>query len=66
LRRDGKRTVAAFGHIDVLVHCAGISPTKPVVEMSDEDWRSVMPVNLDGTMYAPRASARVTTRMRFG
>jgi 2-hydroxycyclohexanecarboxyl-CoA dehydrogenase len=54
-----ERTVAALGKIDILVHCAGISPTKPVVDMSDEDWRSVMAVNLDGTMYVTRASARV-------
>jgi NAD(P)-dependent dehydrogenase (short-subunit alcohol dehydrogenase family) len=54
-----ERTVDAFGQIDILVHCAGVSPTKAVVEMSDEDWRSVMAVNLDGTMYVTRASARV-------
>jgi 3-oxoacyl-[acyl-carrier protein] reductase len=53
------RTLAAFGRIDILVHCAGISPRRAVVEMSDEDWRSVMAVNLDGTMYVTRAAARV-------
>ena len=53
------RTMAAFGRIDILVHCAGISPRKAVVDMSDEDWRGVIAVNLDGTMYATRAVARV-------
>jgi NAD(P)-dependent dehydrogenase (short-subunit alcohol dehydrogenase family) len=52
------RTLSAFGSIDILVHCAGVSPRRAVVDMSDEDWRSVMAVNLDGTMYATRAAAR--------
>ncbi len=52
------RTLRAFGGIDILVHCAGVSPRRAVVDMSDEDWRSVMAVNLDGTMYVTRAVAR--------
>jgi NAD(P)-dependent dehydrogenase (short-subunit alcohol dehydrogenase family) len=53
------QTMAAFGHIDILVHCAGVSPRRAVVDMSDEDWRGVMAVNLDGTMFTTRAVARV-------
>lgn len=52
------RTLERFGKIDVLVHCAGISPRRTVVEMSDDDWRRVLSVNLDGTMYVARAVAR--------
>jgi NAD(P)-dependent dehydrogenase (short-subunit alcohol dehydrogenase family) len=53
------QTMAAFGRIDILVHCAGVSPRRAVVDMSDEDWRGVMAVNLDGTMFTTRAVARV-------
>jgi 3-oxoacyl-[acyl-carrier protein] reductase len=53
------RTLTAFGRIDILVHCAGISPRSAVVEMSDEHWRTVMAVNLDGTMYTTRSVARI-------
>jgi NAD(P)-dependent dehydrogenase (short-subunit alcohol dehydrogenase family) len=52
-------TLTAFGRLDIVVHCAGVSPRKAVVDMSDEDWRSVMAVNLDGTMFTTRAAARV-------
>jgi NAD(P)-dependent dehydrogenase (short-subunit alcohol dehydrogenase family) len=52
------QTLAAFGRIDILVHCAGVSPRRPVVEMSDEEWRSTLAINLDGTMFVTRAVAR--------
>jgi NAD(P)-dependent dehydrogenase (short-subunit alcohol dehydrogenase family) len=52
------QTLAAFGKIDVLVHCAGVSPRRPVVEMSDEEWRATLAINLDGTMFVTRAVAR--------
>ncbi|HEV8022011.1 MAG TPA: SDR family oxidoreductase [Candidatus Lustribacter sp.] len=52
------RTLAAFGRIDILVHCAGVSPRRPVVEMSDEEWRATLAINLDGTMFVTRAVAR--------
>jgi NAD(P)-dependent dehydrogenase (short-subunit alcohol dehydrogenase family) len=60
------QTAAAFGSIDILVHCAGISPRKAVIDMSDEDWRSVMAVNLDGTMYVTRAVARAMVPAKRG
>jgi NAD(P)-dependent dehydrogenase (short-subunit alcohol dehydrogenase family) len=47
-----------FGHIDILVHCAAISPRRTVVEMTDEEWHQTIAVNLDGTMYTARAVAR--------
>ena len=52
------RTLAIYGQIDVLVNCAGIAPRKPVLEMTDEEWRQVIAVNLDGTFYVSRAVAR--------
>jgi len=59
-------TLARYGHIDVLVHCAGVSPRKPVVEMSDDDWHRVIAINLDGTMYVARAVARHMLPRRSG
>jgi NAD(P)-dependent dehydrogenase (short-subunit alcohol dehydrogenase family) len=53
-----EQTLAAFGRIDILIHCAGISPRSAVAEMSDDHWRHVMAVNLDGTMFTTRAVGR--------
>ena len=52
---DAERPVALaaerFGGIDFLVPSAGIYQAKPFAEMSDEDWRRTMSINLDGVFY---------------
>lgn len=51
--------VDRIGRLDVLVNCAGISPTfKRSETVSDEDWARVLRVNLDGTFYCCRAAGR--------
>lgn len=51
--------VRRIGPLDVLVTCAGISPTfKRSESVSDEDWRGVLRVNLDGTYFCCRAAGR--------
>lgn len=51
--------VRRIGRLDVLVNCAGISPTFTRSEsVPDEDWRHVLQVNLDGTFYCCRAAGR--------
>ena len=47
-----------FGGLDHLVHCAGIYPEQLVKDTSDEAWRTLMRINLDGTFYACRAAQR--------
>ena len=40
-----------LGRIDVLFNNAGISQWVNIEEMSLEDWRRIMSVNLDGCLY---------------
>ena len=44
-----------FGHIDHLVHAAGIYPEVLVKDMSSTQWQQLMRINLDGTFYICRA-----------
>ncbi|MFX0543510.1 SDR family NAD(P)-dependent oxidoreductase [Roseovarius sp. S4756] len=46
--------VATFGGIDTLIPGAGIYPAQPFAQMSDEDWRRLMAINLDGVFYICR------------
>ncbi len=52
--------VEKFGKIDILVHCAAIRGpmTTPVAELSEEDWRNVIDVNLTGSFLISAAVAR--------
>ena len=47
-----------FGEIDVLVNNAGIGVGGAAFEVSDESWRRVMGVNVDGLWYCCRAVGR--------
>ena len=49
--------VAELGGIDVWVNNAGVYPSTPVLEMSDEDWNRVLQVNLGGTFAGAREAA---------
>jgi len=49
-------TVDAFGRIDVLVNNAGLGGTVNVVDMTDEQWSTVLDVTLNGTFRCTRAA----------
>lgn len=44
-----------FGGIDILVNNAGINTRSSTLDMPIEDWRRVLDVNLNGTLYFCRA-----------
>ncbi|PSR23747.1 MAG: short chain dehydrogenase [Sulfobacillus acidophilus] len=44
-----KTTMEHFGHIDILCNVAGINKLEPIWSVSEETWRFVMNVCLDGT-----------------
>jgi NAD(P)-dependent dehydrogenase (short-subunit alcohol dehydrogenase family) len=51
-------TVARSGRLNLFVANAGVGGGGPIVEMSDEAYRRIVDVNLDGTFYSCRAAAR--------
>jgi 3-oxoacyl-[acyl-carrier protein] reductase len=53
-------TIAAFGRLDDFVANAGIWPPDeiPLTDMSDEQWRATISVNLDSIFYGCRAALR--------
>jgi 3-oxoacyl-[acyl-carrier protein] reductase len=46
---------AAFGRVDLVVNNAGFAPLKLIDELSMEDWRRVVDVNLSATFYFCKA-----------
>ncbi len=52
-----ERTVSELGRIDVLVNSAGVFVNRPTVEITDEDWRRTLDVNLTGAFLCCQAVA---------
>jgi NAD(P)-dependent dehydrogenase (short-subunit alcohol dehydrogenase family) len=58
-----KATVDAFGRLDLLFNNAGQNtPSTPFDEVTDEQWRSIVDVNLSGMFYCARQAVRQMKR----
>ena len=47
--------IAAFGKVDILINNAGLRAADPITEMTLDQWRAVLAVNLDGPFFASQA-----------
>ncbi|WP_224814362.1 3-oxoacyl-[acyl-carrier-protein] reductase [Hasllibacter sp. MH4015] len=61
-----KQAIAAMGSLDILVNNAGITRDNLFMRMSDEEWASVLDVNLTSTMRLCRGSLRGMMKARWG
>lgn len=61
-----EETVKRFGRIDILVNAAGIIRRSDAAGTSDDDWRRVMAVNVDGVFFMSRAGVAVMKEQQSG
>ena len=61
-----KDAAAAMGSVDILVNNAGITRDQIFMRMSDEEWQSVIDVNLTSTMRLCRGVMRPMMKARWG
>lgn len=55
MRRIVSRSISELGQLDIVVANAGLVPFVPLIEMTDQQWRDVIDVNLTGTANTIRA-----------
>lgn len=55
-----------FGRVDILLNNAGISVNKPSLELSGEEWRKGIEVNLNGVFFCAQAAAKIMVRQKKG
>ena len=55
-----------FGHIDILVNCAGSSKDKGVLEMEDDEWNFTIDTDLTSVFKMTRAFANVMKKNNYG
>ena len=58
--RLGKAAIEKLGRIDILVNNAGTNIPQPVDQMKDDDWDSVLTLNLTACMALTRAFDRAS------
>ncbi len=47
--------LSAFGRVDILINNAGLRAADPITDMTLEQWRGVLAVNLDGPFFCSQA-----------
>lgn len=55
-----------LGRVDVLVHNAGVTRDNLLLRLSDDDWRTVLDVNLSAAFSLARAALRGMMKRRWG
>lgn len=58
--------LARFGRVDVAVHNAGLGGTVPLVDMTDQQWATVLDITLTGTFRCTRAALGLMLSQRSG
>ena len=61
-----RNTVEEFSKIDIIVNNAGITRDGLIMRMSDEDWNTVIDINLKGTFNAIKAVSRQMIKQKSG
>ncbi len=56
----------AIGGVDILVNNAGLTRDNLAMRLKDEDWETVISVNLSATFQLCRAALRGMMRARWG
>jgi len=61
-----KMTLEKFGRVDILVNNAGITRDRLLMRMTEEDWDTVMAVNLKSVFNCSKAVCRTMFKQRCG
>lgn len=61
-----KKTVEAMGGVDILVNNAGVTKDNLAMRMKDEEWDTVMQVNLESAFRLMKGTLRPMMKARWG
>jgi 3-oxoacyl-[acyl-carrier protein] reductase len=65
-RRVVREVIERFGHVDILVNCAGIYPHSLPERTTEAEWDRVLDTNLKGAFLCSREVAKEMTKARRG
>lgn len=58
--------VQKYGHIDILINCAGMGHPIPAIDVTEEDWNTMMDLNLRGAFFCSQAAAKHMLPKKYG
>ena len=61
-----EEVLAHYGRLDILVYASGTNIRKPALEMTYEEWREVLRLNLDAAFLLARAAAVPMRAQKWG
>jgi NAD(P)-dependent dehydrogenase (short-subunit alcohol dehydrogenase family) len=61
-----REVLANFGHVDILVNCAGTTLRVPTLECTEEDWAMILDTNLTGTLRSCQIFGRTMIEQGYG
>lgn len=61
-----KTAIDTFGSLEILVNNAGIASLSPSVDMSLDEWKNVIEINLTGVFLCARTAAREMIKRNYG
>jgi len=61
-----KKTIESFKKVDILANVAGINRRLSALEMSQEDWRDVLKVNLDAVFFCCQCVGKEMIKQKSG
>jgi 3-oxoacyl-[acyl-carrier protein] reductase len=61
-----KEAQTQFGRVDILVNNAGVIRDNLILRLKDEDWETVLGINLKGAFNCARAAARGMLKNQYG
>jgi len=59
-------TIKEYGKIDILVNNAGLNIRKPTIEVTQQDWDTVLDTNLKGSFFCAQAVAKEMIKKKYG
>lgn len=57
---------ADYGRIDILINCAGMGHPIPAIDVTEDDWNTMMDLNLRGAFFCAQAAARHMLPRKYG
>ena len=61
-----RKVLDTFGSLDIVVNCAGVHLKKPSLEVTDEEWKHVIEINLNGLFFSCREAGKIMLKKKSG